>query len=91
MPTRPYHKDQLYEYECPYCHAVVGGVKNVAPRSPCEHCGIFWGQDGPKIIQVGPAGAHSPDGVTSVLSLERLMFLLRKVFEGFSAPIEEEE
>ena len=89
MPIRLYQKGQLFEYECPYCHEVVGGVKNVAPRSPCGGCGVFWGQEGPTVIQVGPAGAHAPDRVTSVMSLERLMILLRKVFEGFSTPADE--
>lgn len=82
MITRPYQKGQLFEYECHYCHEIVGGGKNVAPRSPCEHCGIFWGDVGPKVIPVGPPGAHIAGGITSIVSLERLLLLLRKVFGG---------
>lgn len=77
---RPYQAGQRFEYECRYCHEVVGGTNNIAPASPCIHCGIYWGEVGPKVIHVGPPGAHPPGGVTAVESLERLVEILRKVF-----------
>ena len=74
---------QLYEYECWYCHNVVGGVHNIPPRSPCPHCGIYWGAEyGPKAIQVGFPGAHTPTGAAVLHSLENLLTVIQKVFEG---------
>ena len=74
---------QLFEYECWYCHEVVGGQHNIPPPSPCQHCGIYWGvEHGPKAIQVGLPGAHTPSGTTTLQSLESLLAVLRKVFDN---------
>ncbi len=78
MPTTPkssggIRPGQLFEYECWYCHQIVGGGNNIAPASPCEHCGIFWGEYGPKVIQVGPPGAHAPEIPTVISLFEQLL------------------